>query len=232
MIEFTKGEMDYIKKACEIRFSDRKLIGKNNEEVRKLMSVLEKIRNMENTIEKARKETIERIDKETAKLKNMKSYDYSMEYDKHRTDTFRVMCEVYSFEPVELLKILHENLTKKMVKYYMAEFEEKYGEPLYKDGKEIEVINGGTICDMPFEVERYEEKTNMDEPRGISVGTFMDRDIPVETFMDKEPQVTDEDKVVDKILSTIYSELDQYKCGFTNGLNRETVIKGIKDKLK
>lgn len=208
MIEFTRGEMDYIKKACEIRFSDRELIGKDNEEVRKLMSVLEKIRNMEKTIEKARKETIERIDKETAKLKNMKSYDYSMEYDKHRTDTFRVMCELYSFEPVELLKILRENLTKKMVKYYMAEFEEIYGEPLYKDGKEIEVINGGTICDRPLDMERYEIK----------------EDIPV--------QVTDEDKVIDEILSTIYSELDQYKYGFTNGLNRETVIKGIKDKLK
>lgn len=208
MIEFTRGEMDYIKKACEIRFSDRELIGKDNEEVRKLMSVLEKIRNMEKTIEKARKETIERIDKETAKLKNMKSYDYSMEYDKHRTDTFRVMCELYSFEPVELLKILRENLTKKMVKHYMAEFEEKYGEPLYKDGKEIEVINGGTICDRPLNMERYEIK----------------EDIPV--------QVTDEDKVIDEILSTIYSELDQYKYGFTNGLNRETVIKGIKDKLK
>lgn len=212
MIEFTRGEMDYIKKACEIRFSDRELIGKNNEEVRKLMSVLEKIRNMENTIEKARKETIERIDKETTKLKNMKSYDYSMEYDKHRTDTFRVMCEFYNFEPVELLKILQENLTKKTVKYYMTEFEEKYGEPLYKDGKEIEVITVGTICDQPLDMERYEIKEDIG---GYSC-----------------TGITDEDKVVDKILSTIYSELDQYKDGFTNGLNRETVIKGIKDKLK
>lgn len=212
MIEFTKGEMDYIKKACEIRFSDRELIGKNNEEVRKLMSVLEKIRNMENTIEKARKETIERIDNETAKLKNMKTYEYRMEYEKHRTDTLRVMCELYSFEPVELLKILRENLTKKMVKYYMAEFEEKYGEPLYKDGKEIEVITVGTICDQPLDMKRYEIKEDIG---GYSC-----------------TGVTDEDKVVDKILSTIYSELDQYKDGFTNGLNRETVIKGIKDKLK
>jgi len=212
MTEFTRGEIDYIKKACEIRFCDKELRGKDNEEVRKLMSVLEKIRNMENTIEKARKETIERIDNETTKLKNMKSYDYSMEYDKHRTDTFRVMCELYSFEPVELLKILRENLTKKMVKYYMAEFEEKYGEPLYKDGKEIEVITVGTICDQPLDMERYEIKEDIG-------GYFC-------------TSVTDEDKVVDEILSTIYSELDQYKDGFTNGLNRETVIKGIKDKLK
>ena len=90
------------------------------------------------TIENARKETMDCIARDLINLDNMTEADYVEEYEKHRKDTFRVLCEIYSITPIELLKFLHKNFVEKTRRMYEGEFLANYGEPLFNGRKGIE----------------------------------------------------------------------------------------------
>lgn len=106
-------------------------------------------------IEKARKNIMNCIASDSINLDNMTEADYVEEYEKRRKDTLRVLCEIYSISPTELLRFLHKNATEKARRMYEGEFLANYGEPLFKGRKGMEVVNGGTICDKPLDMERY-----------------------------------------------------------------------------
>lgn len=138
------------------------------------------LENKSNKVGEARKQVKDSILEECRKIVNMTNADFEKEYENHKLDSLRVICALYSIDPVELMKILCDHSARQSIKTLEAEFEQIYNEPLYIDG------NG----------------------------------------------VTDEMKIADDILGMLNSEIGRYKSGFNNGLDRDEIIRIIKNELK
>lgn len=89
------------------------------------------LENKSNKVGEARKQLQDRIAEERHKLVNMTNADFEKEYENHKLDSLRVICALYSIDPVELMRILRNHLVRQLMRIWEAEFEQIYNEPLY-----------------------------------------------------------------------------------------------------
>ena len=91
------------------------------------------LENKSNKVGEARKQVKDSILEECRKIVSMTNADFEKEYEDHKLDSLRVICELYSFDPVELMKILRDHSSRQLIKTLETEFEQIYNEPLYID---------------------------------------------------------------------------------------------------
>ena len=100
-----------------------------------------KFENKPNKVGEARKKMQDSIAEERHKLVNMTNADFEKEYENHKLDSLRVICELYSIDPVQLMRILRNHLVRRLIRIWESEFEQIYNEPLYmyidEDGDRI-----------------------------------------------------------------------------------------------
>lgn len=180
------------------------------------------LENKSNKVGEARKQLQDSIVEERHKLINMTNADFEKEYENHKLDSLRVICELYSINPVQLMRILRNHLVRQLIRIWESEFEQIYNEPLYmyidedvdrtfariraidKVDNEDETLKGmvKVFCTPKGDTDKLATEvsirgTKIYPPKGMLIGkiTPIDNSFFVE-FVDNDEKPTDTDKKV------------------------------------
>ena len=152
--------------------------------------------NKSNKVGEARKQVQESIMEECRKIVNMTNADFEKEYENHKLDSLRVICALYSIDPVELMKLLYDHSARQSIKTLEAEFEQIYNEPLWIDDRSIVKV----FCTPRGDTDKLATEvsirgTKIYPPKGMLIGkiTPIDNSFFVE-FVGNDEKQTDTDK--------------------------------------
>ena len=106
------------------------------------------LENKPNKVGEARKQVQDSIAEECRKIVNMTNADFEKEYEAHKLDSLRVICALYSIDPVKLMKILCDHSVRQSIEIRKAEFEQIYNEPLYIDEVKQQFPTTGDVPKM------------------------------------------------------------------------------------